>query len=207
MTSNCSGSLMSESLPFADYSYPADGKVPLLALIGEAPGADEIRLGRPFVGRAGQLLDRALAATGIDRDRCLIANVFRYRPPDNKVGHFFASKRRALEENDPLDMALGKLGADYCRARFAGEIANLAETLKHTAPPVIVAVGRTPLWALTGLNGITALRGQLLANRLSEAPVIATFHPSFVLRQNSIGPETEATFRADLAMALKLARA
>ncbi len=198
---------MSESLPFADYSYPADGKVPLLALIGEAPGADEIRLGRPFVGRAGQLLDRALAATGIDRDRCLIANVFRYRPPDNKVGHFFASKRRALEENDPLDMALGKLGADYCRARFAGEIANLAETLKHTAPPVIVAVGRTPLWALTGLNGITALRGQLLANRLSEAPVIATFHPSFVLRQNSIGPETEATFRADLAMALKLARA
>jgi DNA polymerase len=198
---------MSESLPFADYSYPADGKVPLLALIGEAPGADEIRLGRPFVGRAGQLLDRALAATGIDRDRCLIANVFRYRPPDNKVGHFFASKRRALEENDPLDMALGKLGADYCRARFAGEIANLAETLKHTAPPVIVGVGRTPLWALTGLNGITALRGQLLANRLSEAPVIATFHPSFVLRQNSIGPETEATFRADLAMALKLARA
>ncbi len=194
-------------LPFADYTFPKDGKSPLLALIGEAPGADEIKLGRPFVGRAGQCLDRALVAAGIDRDRCLIANVFRYRPPDNKVGHFFASRRRALEENDPLDMGLGKLGAEYCRARFSGEIANLAETLKKSAPQVIVAVGRTPLWALTGLNGITALRGQILRNRLSDAPVIATYHPSYVMRQNSIGPETEITFRADLAQALKMAQA
>ena len=77
--------------------------------------------------------------------------------------------------------------------------------LKSSAPPVIIALGRTPLWALTGLNGITALRGQVLANRLSDAPVIATFHPSFVARQNSIGPETEATFRADLALARQTA--
>jgi uracil-DNA glycosylase len=198
---------MPHDLPFADYSHPKDGKPPLLALIGEAPGADEIKLGRPFVGKAGQLLDRALAATGIDRDRCLIANVFRYRPPENKVGHFFASRRRALAENDPIDEDWGKLGAEYCRARFSGEIAALSAELKKSAPPVIVALGRTPLWALTGLNGITALRGQLLANRLSDAPVIATFHPSFVARQNSIGPETEATFRADLALARKMAGA
>jgi DNA polymerase len=194
-------------LPFADYQHPVDGKRPLMALIGEAPGADEIKLGRPFVGKAGQLLDRALAAVGIDRDRCLIANVFRYRPPENKVGHFFASRRRALAENDPIDENWGKLGAEYCRARFAGEIAALSAELKKSAPPVIVALGRTPLWALTGLNGITALRGEVLANRLSDAPVIATFHPSFVARQNSIGPETEATFRADLALARKLADA
>jgi uracil-DNA glycosylase len=198
---------MPHDLPFADYQHPADGKPPLLALIGEAPGADEIKLGRPFVGKAGQLLDRALAATGIDRDRCLIANVFRYRPPDNKVGHFFASRRRALAENDSLDETWGRLGAEFCRARFADELEALSRVLRRTAPPVIVALGRTPLWALTGLNGITAMRGQVLANRLSDAPVIATFHPSFVARQNSIGPETEATFRADLAMARKMAGA
>jgi uracil-DNA glycosylase len=198
---------MPHDLPFADYSHPKDGKPPLLALIGEAPGADEIKLGRPFVGKAGQLLDRALAATGIDRDRCLIANVFRYRPPENKVGHFFASRRRALVENDPLDETWGKLGAEFCRARFADELEALSRVLRRTAPPVIVALGRTPLWALTGMNGITALRGQVLANRLSDAPVIATFHPSFVARQNSIGPETEATFRADLALARKMAGA
>lgn len=196
---------MSHDLPFADYSHPRDGKRPLLALIGEAPGADEIKLGRPFVGKAGQLLDRALAATGIDRDRCLIANVFRYRPPENKVGHFFASRRRAQAENDPVEECWGKMGAEFCRSRFASELAALSEALKAAAPPVIVALGRTPLWALTGLNGITSVRGRVLANRLSDAPVIATFHPSFVARQNSIGPETEATFRADLAMARKMA--
>ncbi len=81
----------------------------------------------------------------------------------------------------------------------------MSAVLRRTAPPVIVALGRTPLWALTGMNGITAMRGQVLANRLSDAPVIATFHPSFVARQNSIGPETEATFRADLAMAWEIA--
>jgi len=198
---------MPHALPFADYSYPADGKPPLLALIGEAPGADEIKLGRPFVGRAGQLLDRALAATGISRERCLIANVFRYRPPDNKIGHFFASRRRAALENDPLAEEWGKLGAEFCRARYATELDALSAALTEAAPPVIVALGRTPLWALTGLNGITALRGQVLPNRLSPAPVIATFHPSFVLRQNSIGPETEATFRADLTAARKMAGA
>jgi DNA polymerase len=197
---------VTDDLPFADYSYPADGKAPLLAFVGEAPGADEIKLGRPFVGRAGQLLDRVLGKVGIDRDHCLIANVFRYRPPDNKVGHFFASRRRAAAESDTLAEHWGKMGADYCRARYATEIEALGKALTQAAPPVIVALGRTPLWALTGLNGITALRGQLLVNRLSPAPVIATFHPSFVMRQNSIGPQTEATFAADLAMALNLAR-
>jgi len=193
-------------LPFADYQYPAtEGQKHLIALIGEAPGADEIRLGRPFVGRAGQLLDKALAATGIARHECLIANAFRYRPPDNKIGHFFASRRRAALEGDALAEDLGKLGAEFCRARYAGEIAALGDCLGRLKPVVIIALGRTPLWALTGLNGITALRGRILANRLSDAPVIATFHPSFVLRQNSIGPETEATFRADLAMAKALA--
>jgi DNA polymerase len=196
---------MPHDLPFADYQYPAGGVRPLIALVGEAPGADEIRLGKPFVGRAGQLLDRALATTGIAREACLIANVFRYRPPDNKVGHFFASRRKAALEGDPLDETLGKLGAEFCRARYSGEIQALAEALRRVNPGVVVALGRTPLWALTGLNGVTALRGQILACRLCSIPVIATFHPSFVNRQNSIGPETEATFRADLAMAKSIA--
>jgi len=197
---------VSTLLPFADYQYPTTGaNGPVIALIGEAPGADEVRLGRPFVGRAGQLLDRALAACGIDRDHCLVANVFRLRPPDNKLGHFFASRRRAAAEGDALAEHWGKLGAEYCRTRYAGEIDALAETLRLHKPAIVVALGRAPLWALTGLNGITALRGQVLASRLSEAPVIATFHPSFVMRQNSVGPETEEIFRADLACAKVLA--
>jgi len=193
---------LSEPLPFVDYQYPSAGaRGPVIALIGEAPGADEVRVGRPFVGRAGQLLDRGLAACGIDRDRCLVANVFRLRPPDNKLGHFFASRRRAVAEGDALAENWGKLGAEFCRAHYAGELDALAEALNRVAPAIVVALGRTPLWALTGFNGITALRGQTLPGRLSNAPVIATFHPSFVIRQNSIGPETEETFRADLSRA------
>jgi DNA polymerase len=193
-------------LPFVDYQRPAPGASgPLIALVGEAPGADEVTMGRPFVGRAGQLLDRTLDATGIARERCLIANVFRYRPPDNKVGHFFTSRRRAISAGETMVERLGKLGAEYCRAAFAAEIDALADALHRTGPAVVVALGRTPLWALTGLNGITALRGRVLPGRLSDAPVIATFHPSFVMRQNSIGPETEAIFRADLLAARHLA--
>lgn len=146
-----------------------------------------------------------MAAAGIRRERCLIANVFRYRPPDNKIAHFFASRRRALLENDPVAEEWGKLGAEYVRARFAGEIEALGAVLKATAAPVVVALGRTPLWALAGLNGITSLRGRVLPNRLGNAQLIATYHPSYVMRQNSIGPETEATFRADLKAALELA--
>ncbi len=194
------------ALPFVDYQYPSNvGSAPCIALIGEAPGADEVKLGRPFVGRAGQLLDRALAAAGIDRTGCLIANVFRCRPPDNKVGHFFASRRRAAQEDAKLAERWGKLGAELCRESYAGEISALAEALAAAQPAVIVALGRTPLWALTGLNGITAMRGRALPNRLGDAPVIATFHPSFVMRQNSVGPETEAIFVEDLGLARTLA--
>lgn len=196
---------MSGALPFVDYQHPANGARPLIALVGEAPGADEVRLGRPFVGRAGQLLDRALEASGIDRSACLVANAFRYRPPDNKVGHFFASRRRAEAEGDALSEELGKMGAEFCRARYARELDALRDALRDAAPAIVVALGRTPLWALTGQNGITALRGQVLPGRLSDAPVLATFHPSFVQRQNSIGPETEAIFRADLAKARAIA--
>ncbi len=198
---------MPATLPFADYQYPTGGDRPLIALIGEAPGADEIRLGQPFVGRAGQCLDRALVAAGIDRTRCLIANVFRYRPPDNKIGHFFASRRRAQSESAALAESLGKMGAEYCRDVFAGEVVALGDALMRAGPAIVVALGRTPLWALTGLNGITALRGRPLPGRLSPAPVIATFHPSFVMRQNAIGPETEATFRTDLILARQMAEA
>ena len=193
---------MPESLSSVDYQWPRSGlSGAKIALVGEAPGADEVREGRPFVGKAGRLLDRALQASGIDRETCLIANVFRIRPPDNKLGHFFASRRRAALEGEALAERFGKLGAEFCKDRYAGEIDALGAALRQFAPAIIVALGRAPLWALTGLNGISAMRGQVLPCRLAPASVIATFHPSYVARQNSIGPETDALFRADLSAA------
>jgi len=173
-------------MAFADYAYPSSPKGwNKLVLVGEAPGAEEARLGRPFVGRSGQLLDKMLQQAGIERECCLIANVFRYQPPANKIDHFFASRRAAATGGFAIDENLGKFGSFYCRAEFAGEIAHLSKILTEQKPSCIIALGRTPLWALTGENGLLDKVGKQLPGRLfSGAPVLPTYHPSFILRGN-----------------------
>lgn len=198
---------VAQGLPFADYSWPADppqrGRI---AIVGEAPGAEEARLGRPFVGRSGKLLDDVLAQAGIDRDRCLIANVFRLQPPGNKVGHFFASRAKAKREALALDEKWGAFGtSDRLLAAYSGELAALADGLARFDPAVVIALGRTPTWALTGENAITQARGGSFANRLGgAAPVIPTYHPSFILRgQYGLIP----VWRGDMEKAVAIAAA
>jgi uracil-DNA glycosylase len=198
MTPTASG----DELPFVDYEFPTvrDIRAPLV-LIGEAPGADEVRHGRPFCGRAGKLLDQQLAAAGIDRSACLVANVFRYRPPDNRIDHFFASKRKAAAEGETLDESWGKFGSAFLRARYASEITHLLQTLEHVQPRAVVALGRVPLWALTGLEGLTQLRGQKLVGRIAGVPVVPAYHPSYLARLINMDPQAAATFRGDLRSA------
>ncbi len=76
------------AFPFVDYSRPTRPFCGLV-IVGEAPGAGEVIHGRPFVGRSGELLQASLEAVGIDRESCLVANVFRYRPDKNAAGLFF----------------------------------------------------------------------------------------------------------------------
>jgi len=171
-------------LPFADYAYPTEAWNKII-LIGEAPGAEEARLGKPFVGRSGQLLDKMLDKAGIKRSETLIANVFRFQPPGNKVDHFFISRRASETEGIAIDEKFGKFGSAYCRREFASEIDHLSAVLNKQKPKIIVALGRTPFWALTGENGLLAKVGIPLPSRLTKtAPVIPTFHPSFILRGN-----------------------
>lgn len=194
-----------ENLPFADYAWPAHPPAAgRIALVGEAPGAEEARQGRPFVGRSGKLLDEVLAQAGIDRAACLIANVFRLQPPGNKVGHFFASRARAKRDGLALDDRWGAFGtSDRLLAQYAGELDALAAGLARFNPAVIVAVGRTPTWALTGENRIMAARGQRFPCRLGgTAPVIPTFHPSYILRgQFGLIPVWRGDFEQGLAIA------
>lgn len=193
------------SLPRVDYQFPSAPRAgALLAIVGEAPGADEVRMGVPFVGRSGQLLDRVLAAAGVARRACLVANVFRFQPPGNKVAHFFASRRRAEAEGVALAESWGRFdGSAFCRAEFAGEIEALAATLARLAPQAILTLGRTPLWALTGLTVMGASRGQVQPCRLVPGiPVVPTFHPSFLLRGQL---HLEPTMREDIVQAGRLA--
>ena len=173
-----------------EYDFPKDpGKANGIVLVGEAPGAEETRLGHPFVGRSGQLLDKILEKSGIDRKQCLVANVFRVQPPANKVDHFFISARAAKQQGIGIAEGYGKFGSTFCRAAFAPEIEHLKKTIEGYQEKygkiVIVALGRTPLWALTGENELLKKVGKPLPCSLASGLlVIPTFHPSFILRGN-----------------------
>ena len=128
-----------------------------LMFVGEAPGADEDASGRPFVGRAGQLLNKIIEAIGLKRDDVLIGNVNRCRPPANRTP--------TTEE------------ARTCKPFLLREI-NIAR------PDVIVVLGNTAMKNLLDTKeGITRLRGEFQDYR--GIKVMPTFHPAYLLRDPS----------------------
>ncbi len=133
-----------------------------LMFIGEGPGFDEDRLGRPFVGKAGALLDKMISAMQFTRKEVYITNIVKCRPPDNRVP--------APEE------------AQCC-------IGYLKRQIEIIRPEVIVLLGATAVkYLLNVSNGISKMRGRWLS--YENIPVMATFHPAFLLRQESAKRET-----------------
>ncbi|MDD5587140.1 MAG: uracil-DNA glycosylase [Alphaproteobacteria bacterium] len=173
-------------LPLVNYELPADhDSWNGLVFVGEAPGKEEVRLGRPFVGRSGKLLNEMLAEAGIERARSIIANVFRYQPPGNKVDHFFTSRRAAAAQGLEIAEEFGSFGSAWCKKEYSNEINALKDFLGTWRPRVIVALGRTPFWALTEGSGLLLSVGRIHDCRLLPGtPVIPTFHPSYILRGN-----------------------
>jgi uracil-DNA glycosylase family 4 len=147
-----------------------------IMIVGEAPGAEEDRTGRPFVGRAGQLLDRMLAAIGLDRTGVQITNVIYWRPPGNR------------------------------KPTAAETAACLPFVLRHIAlarPRVLVLAGGTAASTLLPVtDGITRLRGRWFELAVpgldSSVPTLPMFHPAFLLRS----PERKREAWRDL-LALK----
>ena len=129
-------------------------------IVGEAPGADEDRLGKPFVGVSGQLMDRMMAAIGLTRDGGFyITNILFWRPPGNRT------------------------------PTLAEQGMCLAFTRRHielVRPKVLVLAGATAVKAvLDTTEGITRLRGKWTSYRLAdgtEIPTMPTFHPAYLLR-------------------------
>jgi uracil-DNA glycosylase family 4 len=157
----------------ATHTVFADGNpAAAVMIVGEAPGADEDRIGRPFVGRAGQLLDRMLAAIAIDRTGAYITNVLFWRPPGNR-------------KPTPDEIAA-------CAPFLWRHIA-----LVH--PKVVIMAGGTSASTLLGRSeGIMRLRGRWfdlpVPGLAAPVPALATFHPSFLLRT----PARKAESWADL---------
>ena len=125
-------------------------------LVGEAPGAEEDRQGKPFVGRAGQLLDAMLFAVGMNRDEVYIANVLKCRPPQNC---------------DPQ-------GEEVVRCE-----PYLHRQVDLVAPRLIVAMGRFAAQSLLRTTeAISRLRGREFTYRDTGIPLIVTYHPAYLLR-------------------------
>jgi len=143
----------------------ADGN-PLgrVMILGEAPGRDEDEIGRPFVGRAGQLLDRMLAAIGLDRNQAHIANIVPWRPPGNRTP-------------TPQEIAI-------CMPFIQRQI-------ELAAPDVLVTMGAPATQNLLGQReGILRLRGRWFDYQTGghdrparTIPALATLHPAYLLRQ------------------------
>jgi DNA polymerase len=134
---------------------------PRLCLVGEAPGADEDRLGEPFVGRAGQLLDKILAACTLSREQVYILNVIKCRPPGNR--------------NPTSD--------EICNCRGYYE-----RQLEILNPEFICCLGTVPAQALLETKtGIGRLRGRF--HDWHGVPVLATYHPAYLLRNPSAKAE------------------
>lgn len=135
----------------------AEGRV---MLIGEAPGRDEDRIGKPFVGRAGQLLDKMLASIALDRkNNAYITNVINWRPPDNR---------------DPTP------------EEAAACLPFLRRHIELAQPRLIILLGAVAARHVVGVtDGIMRLRGRWLEYRIGDVmvPLMPTLHPAYLLRQ------------------------
>jgi DNA polymerase len=153
---------------------PAGARV---LLMGEAPGAVEDEVGRPFVGRSGQLLDRLLAEVGLPRERVAVLNTAKCRPPGNRP---------------PTTVEAGR-----CRGWTARQLDLLD-------PAVVVPLGLSATRWFLGPTTLTAVRGRV--HEVDGRRVLPTYHPSAALRWGP-GGEPEQLLRADLAQAAALVAA
>lgn len=140
---------------------PLDAKI---MIVGEAPGSEEDKQGRPFVGYAGHTLDNLLGQASIARYQCLVTNVAREQPPANKISYYFEDKQCTIP-----------------KPKLVNWIEKLKEEIILYKPNILIALGSTALWALTGEKKISDYRGYILPCTLvSGRKVLATYHPQAV---------------------------
>ena len=151
---NCNLKRQAKNMVFCDGNPKSK-----IMLVGEAPGANEDQEGLPFVGRAGMLLDKMLAAINLDRKKVYISNIVNYRPPEN---------RKPTEEEI---------------RRYLPIITKHIEIIN---PKILVLLGSTAMNALIGNNVvISKMRGKWIEKKFGscKTSVIITFHPAFLMRQ------------------------
>jgi DNA polymerase len=149
-------------------TVPGQGnRTPEIMFVGEGPGEDEDLQGLAFVGKAGQLLTKMIAAMGFSRDEVFIGNIVKCRPPGNRA---------------PVPEEM-----DACMPYLKRQIAALK-------PKIIVALGGTAVKGLMGVtDGITRLRGRWMD--LNGTPLMPTYHPAYLLRSPNMKHEVWADLK------------
>lgn len=143
-------------------------------IIGEAPGADEDKEGKPFVGKAGQLLTNMLRAIGLAREEVFIANILKCRPPNNRD-----PKTQEIEKCSPY----------------------LRQQIDLIQPKIILALGRIAAQSLLNTDmPIGRLRGKRYTFEDTDIPLIATYHPAYLLRS----PQQKRKAWDDLKLAVEI---
>ena len=187
-----------------------------IILLGEAHGENEARLGKPFVGASGIELLRMLNEADLidltETDYLYLSryysagrngaelinaiwelhpevyrtNVFQQHPPGNKLEYFCGPKGEGIGGFGPL------LTSKYVRREFTYELERLGDELVSVDPNLIVCLGNSALWALTGATGITKYRGstRLSTHTAADFKLLPTYHPAAVLRQWELRPTT-----------------
>ena len=151
---NCSLKIGATNMVFSDGNPKSK-----IMLIGEAPGENEDKEGLPFVGRAGALLDKMLAAIDLDRKKVYISNIINYRPPNN---------RRPTDEE------------------IKRYLPFITKHIEIISPKILVLLGSTAMNALIGNEVvISKMRGKWIEKKFGncKTSVIITFHPAFLMRQ------------------------
>ena len=151
---NCTLKKNAKNLVFSDGNPKSK-----IMFIGEAPGANEDEEGLPFVGRAGALLDKMLAAIDLDRKKVYISNIINYRPPEN---------RRPTDEE------------------IKRYLPFITKHIEIISPKILVLLGSTAMNALIGNEVvISKMRGKWIEKKFGncKTSVIITFHPAFLMRQ------------------------
>lgn len=152
-----------------------------IMFVGEAPGADEEDIGEPFVGRAGQLLNRMIKAMGLEREQVYIGNILNWRPsmPRNPDGSQTGNRPPTLDE------------MGYCLPFIRAQI-------EVVAPRVLVALGKTAVDGLLGADRFKTMGAARGAwHDYAGIPLRATYHPSYLLRQEGLKSEAALKIKRD----------
>lgn len=153
-----------DSERFVPATGPEDADV---MLVGEAPGANEVEEGEPFVGRAGEKLDGILESIGVDREELYITNLVKIRPPDNRDPH-----RDEIDAWKPL----------------------LRREIEEVAPEFIIPMGNFASRELLSTDkGITSMHGRIFTREGQK--IMPTYHPAAVLYDSSKEPDLEKDLR------------